>query len=137
MWRSKLVCAHEVAAVVALKLVVGQSPKRQERARIPDGMVRCGDQPRVTFDVVSPSELRNVGQRDRRRAQLQGVEGVQEIVEIYQQAAAAHVHRRQTDGVWTFVPAIGLGALLELRSLELSIPLSEVYKTVIFAAAAD
>jgi Uma2 family endonuclease len=36
----------------------GAVPKRQQRntARIPDAMIRCGEHPRVVFEVVSPSE---------------------------------------------------------------------------------
>ena len=41
----------------------GAAPRQQQRptARIPDATVRCGDLPRVVFDVVSPSELRACG----------------------------------------------------------------------------
>jgi Uma2 family endonuclease len=63
----------------------GAAPKTQQRAtaRIPDAMIRCGETPRVVFDVVSPSELRAWRARDRMRQHLQDLEGIQEIVEIY------------------------------------------------------
>lgn len=57
-------------------------------ARIPDAMVRCGKLPRVVFEVVSPSELRAWRARDEKRDHLQNVEGVQEIVELYQREVA-------------------------------------------------
>jgi Uma2 family endonuclease len=109
----------------------GAAPNRQQRptAKIPDGMVRCGQHPRVTFDVVSPSELRDIRKRDRRRAQLQDIEGVQEVVEIYQHVAAAHVYRRQDDGRWAFEPVNGLECDMELKSIGLSVPLAEIYET--------
>ncbi len=54
-------------------------------------MVRCGDLPRVVFDVVSPSELRAWRARNQRRRHFQDIEGVEEIVEIYQDEAAIHI----------------------------------------------
>ncbi|MEO8714226.1 MAG: Uma2 family endonuclease, partial [Acetobacteraceae bacterium] len=46
----------------------GAAPKTQQRstARIPDATIRCGDLPRVVFEVVSPSELRAWRARDRK-----------------------------------------------------------------------
>ena len=110
----------------------GAAPGKQQRptAKIPDGMVRSGQHPRVTFDVVSPSELRNIRTRDRRRAQLQDIDGVQEVVEIYQHVPAVHTYRRQEDGGWEFVPVNGLECALELKSIDMSIPLAEIYETV-------
>lgn len=110
----------------------GAAPNRQLRptARIPDGMVRCGHDPRVTFDIVSPSELKHVRKRDRRRAQLQDVPGVQEVVEIYQHVPAAHIYRRQEDGRWEFIPVSGFEAGMDLRSIDMVIPLAELYETV-------
>src|ERR1700735_981845 len=39
----------------------GAVPRAAQRptARIPDAMIRCGEHPRVLFEVISPSELRN------------------------------------------------------------------------------
>ena len=74
----------------------GAAPQYEQRdtARIPDAMIRCGQHPRVLFEVVSPSELRHKRQWDQKRADLQAVEGVQEIVEIYQDEMLAHAYRR-------------------------------------------
>jgi Uma2 family endonuclease len=110
----------------------GAAPKMQQRAtaKIPDGTVRCGQHPRVTFDIVSPSELKNIQKRDRRRLHLQDIEGVQEVVEIYQHVPAVHVYRRQEDGGWEFVPVNGLEADLEIKSINMSIPLAEIYESV-------
>jgi Uma2 family endonuclease len=108
----------------------GATPKHQQRAnaRIPDATIRCGANPRVLFEVVSPSELRRWRDRDYRRTQLQDVPGVQEIVEIYQSEPAAHIYRRAADGSWSFEALGGGEAVLELRSVELSIPLDEIYE---------
>jgi Uma2 family endonuclease len=108
----------------------GAAPRQQQRAtaRIPDATIRCADLPCVVFEVVSPSELRSWHARDRKRRDLQEVEGVMEIVEIYQDEAATHVYRREAAGTWSFDAIGGLGAELSLRSVALSIPLSEIYE---------
>lgn len=110
----------------------GATPRQQQRptARIPDATVRCGDLPRVVFDVVSPSELRAWRARNLRRRHLQDVEGIQEIVEISQDEASIHVYRRQDDGRWSFDAVDGAGALLRLDSIGLEIPLAEIYQFV-------
>lgn len=106
----------------------GAAPRQQQRptARIPDAMIRCGQHPRVTFDVVSPSELRAWRACDRRRQHLQNVAGVEEIVEIYQDEAAIHVHRRDEAGKWRFSAVNGLDAMLSLECVTLDIPLAEI-----------
>ena len=108
----------------------GAVPRTRQRntARIPDAMIRCGDLPRVLFEVVSPSELRAWRARDRRRSDHQQVEGVLEIVELYQDEMAAHIYRRGPDGAWSFAVVGGDDADLDLRSVGLSVPLSEVYE---------
>lgn len=108
----------------------GAVPARQQRniARIPDDTVRCGDLPRVMFEVVSPSELTHPRLRDRKRRDLQDVEGVQEIVELYQEGTV-HIYRRR-GGAWTFEAIGGLDATLTLDSIGLAIPLAEIYAFV-------
>ncbi len=114
----------------------GAAPRQQPRAtaRIPDAMVRCGDLPRVVFDVVSPSELRAWRARNQRRRHLQDIEGVEEIVEIYQDEAAIHIYRRAESGQWSFDAVDGLEASLNLHSVGLDIPLSEIYEFVAISA---
>lgn len=109
---------------------VGAVPLRQQRntARIPDGTIRCGGLPRVVFEVVSPSELAHPRRSDRKRRDLQDVEGVQEIVELYEEPAV-HIYRRR-DQAWVFEALDGLDAILTLDSVGLDIPLSEIYAFV-------
>ncbi len=59
---------------------------------------------------------------------LQDVEGVQEIVEIYQDEMAAHIYRREGDGTWSFAAVDGMTSVLRLRSMGLEIPMVEVYE---------
>jgi Uma2 family endonuclease len=108
----------------------GAVPKSAQRptARIPDVMIRCGEHPTVLFEVVSPSELTHWRDRDRRRHDHQAVEGVLEIVELYQSEIACHIYRRQPNGTWSFEALDGMDAVLRLGSVGLEIPLSEIYE---------
>ena len=108
----------------------GAAPKLQQHgtARIPDVTVRCGDLPRVVFEVVSPSELRAWRARDRKRSDLQEVAGVVEIVELYQDEMAAHIYRQEADGSWSFDAIGGADAALDLRSIGIDVPLAEIYE---------
>ncbi len=96
-------------------------------ARIPDVMVRCGEHPRVVFEVVSPSEIRDWRARDLKRQHLQAVEGVEEIVELFQDDFAAHVYRRAAGGAWVFEALGGPEAVLRLESIALLLPLADIY----------
>jgi Uma2 family endonuclease len=122
--RGHLECRSELGS--------GAVPQYEQRdtARIPDAMIRCGKNPRVLFEVVSPSELRHKRQRDQRRSDLQAVEGVQEIVEIYQDEMLVHIYRRQ-DTTWTFEWIAGLDAVMELRSVGITVPLAALYERVV------
>lgn len=104
-------------------------PRSEQRntARIPDVVVRCGEHPRIAFEVVSPSEVRDWRGRDLKRQHVQGVEGVREVVEIYQDDYAAHVYRLLPGGSWTFEALGGEDAVLRLESLGIELPLAEIY----------
>ena len=108
----------------------GAAPKRQQRntARIPDAMIRCGEIPRVVFEIVSPSDLDHRKAWDRRRRDLQDVEGVEEIVELFLDGTA-HIYRRQND-IWAYEFLDDLSATLRLPSVGLEIPLGELYASV-------
>jgi Uma2 family endonuclease len=109
----------------------GAAPQYEQRdtARIPDAMIRCGQHPRVLFEVVSPSELRHKRQWDQKRADLQAVEGVLEIVEIYQDEMLAHAYRRQDAG-WVFESIAGPEAQVALPSVGIAVPLAALYERV-------
>jgi Uma2 family endonuclease len=112
----------------------GAAPARRQRdtARIPDVMIRCGEHPRVIFEVLSPSELRRWRERDEQREDLQAVEGVREIVEIYQGEPAIHVYRWAGEGSWRFASVRGLDAVLRLESVGIAVPLAEIYELIAF-----
>jgi hypothetical protein len=106
----------------------GAVPRYEQRdtARIPDAMIRCGKHPRVMFDVVSPSELHHKRDRDLWRSDLPAVEGVQEIVEIYQDEMLAHADRRQEAG-WVFQSNAGAEAEIVLPSVGIGVKLAALY----------
>ena len=99
-------------------------------ARIPDVMVRCGQHPRVAFEVVSPSEIRGWRDRDLKRMHMQAVEGIEELVEVYQDDYAIHIYRHLPGGAWSFEALGGRDATLRLESLGLALPLAEIYAFV-------
>jgi Uma2 family endonuclease len=104
------------------------SSLQRNTARIPDAMIRCGAFPRVAFEVVSPSEIRDWRGRDLKRKHLQAVEGIEAIVELFQDDFAAHVYRLSPTGTWEFEALGGPDALLSLDMVQISIPLSEIYE---------
>jgi Uma2 family endonuclease len=106
------------------------APAREQRntARIPDALVRCQGLPRVTFEIVSPSELQKIRDRDKKREDVKEVEGVVQIVEVYQHTMAAHIHSKTDTGVWGLVPISGKEAILEIESIGISVPLIEIYE---------
>ena len=111
------------------------TPRSAQRntARIPDLVIRCGEHPKVSFEVVSPSEIRDWRGRDLKRQHMQAVEGMQEIVELFQEDYAVHVYRLSPEGAWTFEALGGAEAILHLQSVGLSIPLAEIYLLATFA----
>jgi Uma2 family endonuclease len=110
----------------------GAAPQYEQRdtARIPDAMIRCGNHPRVLFEVMAPSELQHKRQWDQKRADLQAVEGAQEIIEIFQDEMLAHAYRRQDAG-WVFESIAGPEALVALPSVGISVPLVALYERVL------
>lgn len=110
----------------------GTVPQYEQRdtARIPDATIRCGKHPRVLFEVISPSELRHKRQWDQKRSDLQAVEGVQEIVEIFQDEMLAHAYRRQDAG-WMFESIAGPDAVVALPSVGITVPLAALYERVL------
>lgn len=109
------------------------APARQQKntARIPDALVRCKNLPRVTFEIVSPSELQKIKERDKKREDVKEVEGVVQIIEIYQHTMAAHIHSKTEAGAWSLVPISGEEAMLEIASIGIAIPLIEIYENAI------
>ena len=104
--------------------------ERRDTARIPDATIRCGGVPRVVFEVISPSELQHKRDWDQKRADLQAVEGVQEIIEVFQDEMLVHAYRRQGTA-WTFESIGNAEAEVRLPSVGISVPLAALYERVL------
>ena len=60
------------------------------------------------------------------------IPGLQEYVLISQQEPLAETFLRQTDGAWLFNAWKGMENSVQLRSLEITLPLAEIYSGIDF-----
>lgn len=109
-------------------------PRRGDRHRIPDLVVKCGPtdldarDPILIVEVVSPSN--RALELVERQADFQSLPTVQEIVLIEQDRAVVVMHRRVGD-LWRTDRVEGLEAELTLESVAQSLPLSDIYRSVL------
>jgi Uma2 family endonuclease len=110
----------------------------------PDVSVICGEpkadpddrhgesflNPRLIIEVLSPSTEKydRNGKLDRYR----GIESFREYVLVAQDSARVQLFYRQPDGTWAFDVAVGLEAMARFRSIDVEVPLSEIYAGVQF-----
>lgn len=115
----------------------------------PDASVICGraemdsddsagetvTNPRVIVEVLSGStETYDRGEKfDRYRL----LDSLQEYVLISQDLARIDTYFRQEGGTWLFAPAVDVSAVARLRSLEIDLPLAEVYAGVALPPATE
>jgi Uma2 family endonuclease len=104
----------------------------------PDVVVVCGDpefsqknqqtivNPSVIVEVLS--ETTEKYDRGEKFQSYQLIESLKEYVLIGQSGAVAEVFTRQADGTWSYRSFIGLETELEFNSLQIKIPLREVYE---------
>ncbi len=95
-------------------------------------MIRCDGHPKVAFEVVSVSDIQDWRALDLKRQHMQAVEGMREVVELFQEDHAAHVYRLSADGAWTFEALGGAEAVLRLESAGVSVPLADIYAFAVF-----
>jgi len=123
----------------------GFSPNMKVRAGIgglyayPDLMIVCGEakfhdeqgdvllNPTVIFEVLSPStEKYDRGEKFRRyRTEI---ESLQDYVLVSQDQFRVEHHHREADGAWSQTEAIAKDAVVVLKSIDCTIPLTEVYR---------
>jgi len=123
----------------------GFSPNMKVRAGIgglyayPDLMIVCGEakfhdeqgdvllNPTVIFEVLSPStEKYDRGEKFRRyRTEI---ESLQDYVLVSQDQFRVEHHHREADGGWSQTEAIAKDAVVVLKSIDCTIPLTEVYR---------
>ena len=123
----------------------GFSPNMKVRAgtgglyAYPDLMIVCGEaefhdehgdvllNPTVIFEVLSPStEKYDRGEKFRRyRTEI---ESLQDYVLVSQDQFRVEHHHREADGAWSQTEAIAKDAVVVLKSIDCTIPLTEVYR---------
>lgn len=109
----------------------------------PDATVVCGEMrfhddfkdmltnPLLLVKVLSPTT--EAYDRGAKFAQYRRLETFREYVLVSQTEARVEVFTRDDDGRWAFTEAVGLDAACSLLSLNISLPLAEVYERVMFA----
>ncbi len=93
---------------------------------------RIVSNPKLIVEVLSPSTAGY--DRGRKFELYREIASLEEYVLVSQDAAMVEVFQRLEDGGWRFDVSRGLGAVVRLRSLEIEIPLAEIYAGVEFSA---
>src|SRR5881398_892468 len=123
----------------------GFSPNMKVRTGIgglyayPDLMIVCGEavfhdehgdvllNPTVIFEVLSPStEKYDRGEKFRRYRTEIG--SLQDYVLVSQDQLRVEHHHREADGTWSQTEVIGRDGVVVLKSIECSVPLSEIHR---------
>jgi Uma2 family endonuclease len=115
----------------------------------PDASVICGPaqidpadatgqtatNPRLLVEILSPTtEAYDRGEKFNRYRQL---DSLQEYVLISQDVARVEIFFRQPDGTWVFTSVSGVESRCRLASLDLTVPLAEIYAGVEFPPVAS
>jgi Uma2 family endonuclease len=109
---------------------------------LPDASVSCDPRdlaeesdiiysPCVIIEVLSPST--EATDRGKKFRYYQNCPSIQEYVLISTQEQAVDVYRRATNNLWTLHP-FGPGDEVELKSIDVSIPIDVLYENVILPA---
>lgn len=95
-----------------------------------DATRQTATNPRVIVEVLSPlTEAYDRGEKFRRYLRIPSFE---EYVLVSQAMPVVETYTRQADGTWVFRAFEGLEATARLRSLEIDLPLAEVFAGVEF-----
>jgi Uma2 family endonuclease len=89
--------------------------------------------PRVIVEVLSPST--ETYDRTSKFDSYRKLESLQEYVLVWQLAPRVEVFTRQPDGGWLFHPFEGIEATANVESIQVLLPLAEIYAGVEFPAA--
>ncbi len=109
----------------------------------PDAMIACNpadpghgwrEQPAVLFEIISES-TRQIDEREKRTAYLR-LHSLEAYVRIEQDRPEIIVERRTLEG-WKMERIIGLEAVISLPTLEIELPLAELYERVTFPKSTD
>jgi Uma2 family endonuclease len=89
--------------------------------------------PRLVIEVLSPST--EGYDRGAKFQYYREIESLRQYVLVSQNAPRIEAFLRQPDGNWLFSPVSGLDAVAHLASVEVDLPLADVYAGVVFEAA--
>lgn len=117
---------------------------RTPRYMYPDTLVICGKpefdprdrkslsvlNPRLVVEVISESSERN--DRGEKFTRYRLLDSLREYILVSQTRPEVQTYYRQPDGTWLFTPCIGMEAVVHLRSVEIDIPMTEIYAGVEF-----
>lgn len=104
----------------------------------PDAMIACHpadvghgwrEQPSALFEIISES-TRQIDEREKRLAYLQ-LASLEAYVRIEQSRLEAVIEFRTVEG-WKRERVVGLDAVIRLPTLEIELPLAELYERVVF-----
>jgi Uma2 family endonuclease len=94
------------------------------------GVGETATNPQVIVEVLSPST--EAYDRGDKFARYREFDTLREYVLISQHEARVEVFLRSEDGLWAFAPYSGIEATAKLRSLNVDLPLAEVFDGVEF-----
>lgn len=118
---------------------------KKTKYRFPDATVICGRtvfdpldksnakavlNPKVIIEVLSPTS--EGMDRGGKFAEYREIESLEEYVLVSQNTQRIECFLRQPDGTWLFSAADGLDSIARLRSVEVALPLKEVFTGVEF-----
>lgn len=121
---------------------------KRRRITYPDGLIICGPteyhpdaaqsrdvvtNPRVLIEVLSTSTEQY--DRTEKFDLYRDIDSFEEYVLVSQLAARVETYRRFPDGSWHFEAAAGVDAAARLGSIEVTIPLREIYTGIEFPTA--
>jgi len=137
--------ASIIGSQIRDKTCRGFSPNMKVRAGIgglyayPDLMIVCGEarfhdeygdvllNPTVIFEVLSPSTQKYDRGEKFRRYRTE-IESLQDYVLVSQDQFRVEYHHLEAEGAWSQTEAIGKDAVVVLKSIDCTIPLTEVYR---------
>jgi Uma2 family endonuclease len=91
--------------------------------------------PKLIVEVLSPSTAGY--DRGEKFTRYRELESLEEYMLVTADKAQVEVYFRQADGTWLFSPTAGLEGVARLRSLDVRLPLAEVYAGLTFPEAAE
>ncbi len=126
-----------------MKVLLHPQPSGRAYYYYPDAMIACDptdvghgwrERPVALFEIASES-TRQIDEREKRAAYLQ-LSSLEAYVRIEQDRPEVIVERRTLEG-WKLERMSGLETIAQLPSIEIELPLAELYEGVMFPPVTD